>query len=121
MQSVTSNAVAGALNNYISNVITTDGLMIIKNIRYVAGTMPTDASQVSYINIPALGSNEYLIILGGRVLRTSTEGYEYDIPTVGACLYESANHRFYITIRPDFVPYVGGKPIGILYAVMKII
>ena len=120
MHSVSSNAVAGDLNNYISNVLTTDGL-IIKNIRYVAGVMPTASSQVTYINLPVLGNNEYIIILGGRVLRSSVEGYEYDIPTVGACLYETTNHRFYISVRQDFVPYVGGMPIGVLYAVIKLV
>ena len=109
MQSVTSNAVYNAINckvlpNYLQSI----------KIDYKTGTMPTAENQEKEINLIARGTNEEYILLGCRVLRPGTD-YVYDITTVGDCLFK--NNKAILYINASFAPYVGGAPVGVLYAI----
>ena len=95
----------------------------IVSINYAGGTMPTSSSAEGYINIPSIGANQYLFVLGTRVLRKADggvySGVEYDINTVGALVYQQSQSRFLVYINPDMVPYVGGEGIGVIYAIFE--
>lgn len=119
MQSVSSNAVANELLNYLTNKAV-QSAFVIKQFGYVWGNMPVSSGGETQIAVPALGTKEYLIILGGRVIRNvGTSQYEYDIPASGTVVYEASTSKFLVYIKDDMVPYIAGSPIGIMYVIFK--
>lgn len=111
MQSVTSNAVANAINvsaivNYLQSM----------KIDYKTGKMPSSTGSEKRINLLPRGTNEHYILLGCRVIRPNTN-YIYDISTVGACLFE--NNQAILYVNSEFAQYVGNADVGVLYAIGK--